>query len=208
MVLFDKWEAYLSEALNLQDFSISLEVEDGTITGRAKILAGVLTVYLGIGQYGSFVSGLQTIKGQVSDAASYLSEQAHAPYQESGGTYKARKRGGMLGQFERIFDKVQRNEMSVEEAMQKVEAILGEEAETSPEFIRDFQIALQEAPRAPEQFLIELEEDEEDHTPHGESPVPRSSSPTRPKPTPILHNLVQIWKESKKGKRKILVTQI
>ena len=31
--LFDKWEKHLAEELNLKDFSISLEVEDGSIFG-------------------------------------------------------------------------------------------------------------------------------------------------------------------------------
>src|SRR5690606_35847076 len=78
--LFDKWDAYLSEALNLPDFAISLEVEDGSISLRGKIFTGLGTLYVGIGMYGSFVSGLKEIKNQATEAYSYLADVAHSPY--------------------------------------------------------------------------------------------------------------------------------
>ncbi|SBT12563.1 hypothetical protein [Vibrio celticus] len=60
--LFDEWEAYIGEHLQLSDFSLVLEVEEGSIKAKGKIFATIGVLYFGIGQYGSFVSGLYIIK--------------------------------------------------------------------------------------------------------------------------------------------------
>ena len=205
--LFDKWEKHLSEKLNLTDFSISLEVEDGSIFGEGKISTTLTKLYVGIALYGSFISGLQTIKRQATEGGSYLLEQANKPHGANEGAYKTHKKGGDLGQIERLFAKVQRNEMTVEEAMQKAESILGDESDTSPEFIKELEGSLAETPRMPEQLNIELDEADAPQ-PESPKPKPKQNRTPRVKPIPSLHNRIEIWRESKDGKKKIRVTQV
>jgi hypothetical protein len=57
--LFDEWEKYMEKALALPDHSLALEVDEGSVKGRGKIAAGLIALYLGIGQYSDFVSGLR-----------------------------------------------------------------------------------------------------------------------------------------------------
>jgi hypothetical protein len=66
--LFDIWDAHVGRELSLEDYALSLEVEEGSVKGRGTILAGLLALYVGIGQYGSFIRGIQTIRGQVASA--------------------------------------------------------------------------------------------------------------------------------------------
>lgn len=205
--LFDKWEKHLTEELNLKDFSISLEVEDGSIFGKGKIATTLPKLYVGIALYGSFISGLQTIKRQATEGGSYLLEQANKPDEASDGTYETHKKGGDLGQIERLFSKVQRNEMTVEEAMQKAEAIFGDEVDTAPKFMDELEESLAETPRMPEQLNIELDE-ASSSKPESPKPKPRQNKAPSVRPTPTLHNRIEIWRESKDGKKRIRVTQV
>jgi len=61
--LFDEWEKSVERTLILPDYSISLEVEEGSIKGGGKIAVALSAPYFGIGNYGSFISGLETIRG-------------------------------------------------------------------------------------------------------------------------------------------------
>lgn len=205
--LFDKWEKHLTETLNLTDFSISLEVEDGSILGEGKIGTTLAKLYVGIALYGSFIGGIQTIKRQAAEGGSYLLEHANAPHEASEGTYETHKKGGNLGQIERLFSKVQRNELTVEEAMQKAEEILGDDSDSSPEFMKELEGSLAETPRMPVQLNIELDEDSEAQ-PESPIPKPKQNQTPRVKPIPSLHNRIEIWRESKDGKKKIRVTQV
>ena len=97
--------------------------------------------------------------------------------------------------------------MTVEEAMQKAESIFGDEVDTAPEFMNELEKSLAETPRRPEQLHIELDEASD---PQSESPKhkPKQNRTPRVRPTPTLHNRIEIWRESKDGKKRIRVTQV
>ena len=61
--LFDIWDEYIEKSLKVTDYSISLEIEEGSIKGKGKIAVAVGVLYIGIGNYGDFISGLHTIRG-------------------------------------------------------------------------------------------------------------------------------------------------
>lgn len=199
---FDKWEKYLSDHLKLQDFSISLEVEDGSINLKAVICTALVTLYIGIGQYGSFITGIQTISSQVKGAGEYLSVKACEPHESEGLSYRVRKKSGTLGQIERLFVKVKKNELTVEQAIDKAEEILGEEAESSPEFVNELKESLKETPKYPEQLYFETIELDEGLIPEKKKQKPRPGRAPRKRPEPNLHNHIKIWRETKKGKKK------
>lgn len=76
-----------------------LEVEEGSINGSGKIAVVLGALYIGIGNYGSFVSGLQTIRNQVSTAGDFLAEKAGTPFETTGVQPKIRKHSGSLGRL-------------------------------------------------------------------------------------------------------------
>jgi hypothetical protein len=78
--LFDEWEAYVGRKLALPDYALVLHIEEGSVKGRGKIAVILGALYLGIGQYGDFMSGLQTIRGQVSSVGDYLAKEAAEPF--------------------------------------------------------------------------------------------------------------------------------
>ena len=126
--LFDEWEAYVEQVLKIPDYALALEVEEGSIKGGAKIAAALYALYMGIGQYGSFVSGLQTIQGQISSAGDFLATHATSPFSSSNVKPKVKKHTGSLGELQRLFYKVQQGKITPEQAMLKAEIMFGDEA--------------------------------------------------------------------------------
>lgn len=204
--LFDDWEKYVESTLKLSDYSLSLEIEEGSIKGFGKIAATLGVLYIGIGQYGSFISGLQTIQNQVSTVSNYLGSRAAEPF---GATPKITKRGESLTRIKTLFTKVQRGQLTVEEAMQEAEVIFGSELDAAPEFASGLKSSLERAPQDPEQLKLEFVEiNNEIYLPSiNFEKRTRSPSPRRPVPKPDQYR-VEIWRQNKKGKRNIRVIDL
>jgi hypothetical protein len=199
--LFDSWESFVEGSLSVPDYSLFLQVEEGSIKGLAKMGALLYAVYLGIGNYGSFISGVQTINEQLNATRDYLAAEAERTFPCQGAKTSTRKRGGSLAALQRIFAKVQKGELTPDDAVVQAEALLGNEAATIPGFQRDLENALHTCPRFPEQLPLPLPDLSEDLQTLLDSKRP--NRPTRPKPVlgPALQFRVEVWRESK-SKRK------
>lgn len=207
--LFDEWAEYVGKTLTLSDYSLVLEVEEGSVKGVGKVGAALITIYFAVGQYGSFISGFDTIRGQVSTIGDFLAERAVSPFGSKGIAPKIRKHGGTLARIQRLFLKVQRGEMTSVQAMFEVEALLGDEAATSPEFMRKLEESLEQAPRYHQQQLLPLDKPfMEDLGPSSEKGKLPRLSPNKPPAAPPPHFRVEVWRESKKGQRKVRVVQL
>lgn len=207
--LFDEWEAYVGENLELNDYSLVLEVEEGSIKAKGKIMATLGVLYFGIGQYGSFISGLQTIHSQVRAVGDYLGERASSPFDLNVAKPKLRKRGESLARLENLFVKVQRGDITVDMAMKETEAIFGTEVDEAPEFMKELKESLEKTPLLPQQMQLPLVDT------NGEPLVFDSHRPDKPskprphKPKPIVEQFrVEVWRENKRSKRNIKVTSL
>ncbi|MGC0118921.1 hypothetical protein [Pseudoalteromonas piscicida] len=207
--LFDEWEAYVEKNLDLKDYSLVLEVEEGSIKAKGKILATASVLYFGIAQYGSFISGLQTIHNQVKAVGDYLGERASSPFDLTRVKPKLRKRGESLARIESLFVKVQRGELTVEMAMKETEAIFGEELKEVPEFYSELKKSLEQTFIIPEQMELKLidENGEELATPSKPPKQPRTPQPRTPPPA-VDQFRVEVWRETKNGKRNVKVTSL
>jgi hypothetical protein len=206
--LFDEWDMVVEQTLVLPDYSLSLEVEEGSIKGRGKIAAALGVLYFGIGNYGDFISGLETIRGQVSYASNALFERAKSSIDCSNLSGTMKKNGGALSQLHRLFDKVQRGILTAEEAMTEAKTMFGEEADEVPEFIRELKRQFENARRFPKQLsLIDEEWEGCVEKPIGyKKKTPRTP---QPKPAPIPHYYrIEIWRESKKDKKCIKINKL
>lgn len=207
--LFDGWEAFTERSLALPDYSIFLQVEEGSIKGAARIGAILGVVYLGIGNYGDFVSGVKTITEQLSSTKDFLTEHARKVFSCTEAATTSRKRGGSLVAIQRLFTKVQQGTMTPDEAMVQAELILGDESATAPNFIKDLENSLRTCPRFHEQFLLPLD-------PQGDSQALETddtkypTKPNRHKPTlpPPIQYRVEVWRESKDKHKQTRVTQL
>ena len=206
--LFDTWDEYIEKSLMVPDYSISLEIEEGSIKGKGKIAIAVGALYLGIGNYGSFISALQTIRGQVSYVSNKLVENAVSPFGENVQT-TYRNSGGALSQLQRLFQKVQKGELTADQAMLEAERILGDEANSSPEFMQKLNEALKSAPMYPKQESLFEGAENEFNGGNDQSNKKKPSRTPTPKPDiPINQFRVEIWRNSKRDKKNVRVSKL
>ncbi|MAS66540.1 MAG: hypothetical protein CMK82_06955 [Pseudomonadales bacterium] len=206
--LFDEWEAYVGRELQLPDYSLSLVVEEGSIKAVGRIAAALGVIYIGIGQYGSFIAGLQIIHSQVRTVSGYLGERAGAPFQSSRAKPKVRRSGESLSRLQTLFVKVQRGELSVDEAMAESDRIFGSELDDSIDFKRELQISLEQVPLFPKQLALPLADA------YGEEVYlnqvtrkPRPPQPKPPAPDPDLYR-VEIRRESRRGEKDVRIISL
>lgn len=207
--LFDKWEAYVEQVLKIPDYALALEVEEGSIKGGAKIAAALYALYIGIGQYGSFISGLQTIQGQISSVSDFLAIHAASPFSSSNINPKVKKHTGSLGELQRLFYKVQQGKITPEQAMLKAEFMFGDEARSAPGFMDEMRSSLENTPLLATQLKFPF------YTFGSEALVPainnkRQPATPRPKPEPPIGQQlrVEVWRDSKKDKRNVRVIEL
>jgi hypothetical protein len=214
--LFDEWERNIESALVLPDYSLALEVEEGSVKGIGRIAATLGVIYMAIGNYGSFISGLETIGTQVSRAGDLLVDHAVDPFNSQSAPAKVRKsrRGGALGELHGLFVKVQSGALTPEQAMQEATALLGGEGDDAPNFLREMQGALEQASQFPlfnksSQVPISLDEqwDMPMQSLEGRGKPPRRSPVLPMTPAPAQFR-VEVWRESKKKKRNIRVVAL
>lgn len=208
--LFDKWDVYIGESIALPDYSLSLNVEEGSIKVAGTISAVAYAVYMGIGNYGSFISGVETIKNQVKSAGDFLAKQSTAPFDSKKLTPKVTKTGGALSQLQSLFVKVQSGKLTVDEAMIQAEKLLGEDAANTPELVNELNSALKEAPLYPQQIPLPLDTTIVPGPPFEMVRSLRQKSDRPPKvPPPLQQQLrVEVWRESRNEKRKVRVVSI
>ncbi len=205
--LFEKWEVYVDEHLELSDYSLSLSVEDGSVKALGKIaVVSLSALYIGIGQYGSFISGVQTIKGQVSDVGEYLGQSAVAPFTEERITPKIRKRGEVLSKLERIFRRVEAGEITVEDAVEQSKALLGEVG-SSPDFYRELETSLTDIPSHPQEEQLELDVSTKEIVAPEVKNILQSNNTPRPQKPPVDHYRVVVWRDSRDDHINVTVTK-
>lgn len=207
--LFDDWEARLQQELSLPDYSISLEVEEGSVTAVAAVAATLGAIYTGISKYNSFLGGLTTITKQVRAAGDYFAHRATEPFTRLNLQPRVRRRTGTLGRLQRLLRRVQHQELSVEEAITEAQNIVGSDADTAPEFMLQLSTTIVTVGRHPEQLVLPMdlpEEVEPEPTP-AVTRGPRSDAPKVPGP-PRPRFRVEVWRESRTGKREVRITEL
>ncbi len=208
--LFDSWESFVDDAVSVPDYSLFLQVEEGSVKGLAKIGAVVGAIYLGIGNYGDFVSGVKTINEQVGAAGDYLAEQASRVFSCPPSRASSKKRGGSLAAIQRLFVRVQSGELTPDEAMIRAEKVLGDDASAEPRFMRKLADAFQNCPRFHQQQPFPFSERGEEFEMLVDS-LPHSPRPLKPPPPtlgPHLHLRVEVWRESKKKRKQTRIIKL
>ncbi|MFJ3007220.1 hypothetical protein [Pseudomonas fluorescens] len=207
--LFDEWEAYVGKVLKIPDYALALDVEEGSIKGAAKIAAAVYALYMGVGQYGSFMSGVQTRRGQISSAGEFLAANATAPFS----SYKVKpiikNHNGSLGKLQKLFLKIQQGKITPEQAMIQAQVLFGDKDVSEPCFMDELKRSFENTTVLATQLDLPIETLEQKSVlipSVNERPLRTQS----PKPQiPIGQQFrVQIWRNSKTEKKKVRVVQL
>ena len=207
--VFDEWDKYIDLTLSLPDYSLFLEVEEGSISGRGIVGAGIVAVYMGLGNYGDFVQGVRTVSEQLASAREYLSERARVVFECPLSDARSSSRSGTLGALRRLFSRVQSGETTAEEAMVRAEAMLGEESAEAPGFLRDLENALRKCPRHPVQMgLLPDEGESAQFEQPSDSRRPERAPRQKVALAPPTHFRIEVWRESKSKRKQTRFTQV
>jgi hypothetical protein len=206
--LFDEWEKDVKSHLYLPDYSLTLIVEEGSIKGGEKIAASAAALYFAIGNYGDFISGLQTIQQQASYVADTLFDQAKQSFGCSSARGNSKKNGGEVFYLKRLFERVQSGHMSPDEAMSEVRNRWGDEAASSPKFLTELASNLADAPRYPEQLTLSDESWESCFGGDIQEREPRPRVPHEPHIPIPQHYRIEISRPSKGDKKKVKLTKV
>ncbi|ARU28484.1 hypothetical protein [Cellvibrio sp. PSBB006] len=204
--LFDEWDAYVDQALILPDYSLFLQVEEGSIIGRGHIMAGAKALVIGLTAYGGLMSGVDIVNKQLKSTNRFLAEQAQTIFACPDSRATVRKRGGAPASLQRLFSRVQRGELTPDEATILAQSILGEDESEIPGFFEVLSKAFHECPNLPKQEQLPFDELVE------ELPIEliNKKAPKTPKPRPpnipALHYRVEVWRESKGNRKQTKVT--
>lgn len=206
--IFDDWDATVASSLSLPDYSLALTVEEGSVKGVAKIGAAIGAIYMGIGNYGDFVSGLETINQQLRSAKSYVASHAAQAFACPTANAKSRQRSGTLGALERLFKKVRRGELSPVEAASLAENLIGPEGDESQNFVQELRAAFGNCPKYPEQMGLDLGDSEEDQFFDSSSTIPRRPRRAPTPRDPSLHYRIEVWRDSRKKRKHTRVSRV
>lgn len=207
--LFDSWESFAGDALSIPDYSLFLQVEEGSVRGLATVGAVLAAVYVGIGNYGDFVSGLKTINEQLTATSAYLRENAPTVFSCPESKVTSTCQAGTLAGLQRLFAKVQAGTLTPDEAMQRAQLLLGEETDSVPGFLEELARAFRDCPRFHEQQTLQFSEQDEDVllavTTRTRAPRPPV---VRPDLAPPLQLRVEVWRESKRKRKHTRVVKL
>ena len=208
-VLFDEWETYVDRHLALPDYSLFLQVEEGSINGWGKIRSAAGVLVVGISAYGGLISGIETISKQVGATGKYLADHAQRTFSCPDNQTTVRRKGGVPAALQKLFARVQSGELTPAEASIQAEALLGDEASEVPGFIDALKDAFRSCPRHPQQIQLSLDElAEMPLTETAKSRLPRAPKRRTPELPPPLHYRVEVWRESKKKRKQTKLTAL
>lgn len=205
--LFDTWESSVAQSLAIDDYALSLRIEEGSVRGLAKIAAFLGALYIGIGEYGSFINGLQVIRDQVAIVSAELTNSALIGLPAPTRAPKIRRSGAALAKLQTLFNKVQRGDLTADEAMQEAVALLGSDGSEAPQFMSALHSALTDAPRFPQQISLPYESQNEDFVEVDR--LPHAPIPSLPRPAPAVDRFrVEVWRDSKRAERHVTLIKL
>jgi hypothetical protein len=206
--LFDEWDRYVEKHLGLPEYAVTLVVEEGSIKGAARIGATLGALYLAIGNYGSFISGVQIIREQAGHITNALFDEAKNSFGCKSTRGNSKQSSGEIYYLKNLFERVQRGQVTPDQAVSEVQDRWGHEASNSPEFLQDLAQSLARAPRHPEQLPMV----DEFWEPCGEQEaLPPTLKPRRPPlpgaPIPQQYR-IEIFRSKKGGQKKVKLTKL
>jgi|SRR5690554_464417 len=202
--LFDEWEEYVREVLKLPDYYLALDVQEGSISAKSKILVSATALCTFLATYGSISSGAKSLYSDIRAVGNYLGEQAAAPFPEANAKPRLRNRGEALTKLQSLFVRVANGSLTPDEAMILARSLFGDDV---PDFMDQLQESLE---NTPSQLPLPIEEIEIDSIDTSGSDDERNPPKQKERIRAIRPDQyrVEIWRESKKSERNIRVRKV
>ncbi|MEH6652417.1 MAG: exodeoxyribonuclease VII small subunit [Motiliproteus sp.] len=132
--------------------------------------------------------------------------RAVVPFSEERINPRVRKRGEALSRLEGIFRKVEKGEVTIEEAVNESKALLGE-SEDVPDFYSDLEKSLIGIPSHPSENQLEFDISTEEGFPiQGKPPLKYPKTPRQPQ-VPVDHFRVVVWRDSRSDRVNVKISK-
>lgn len=178
--LFDEWSAYVEDILGLDDYALVLELESGSLKAKNKIKATAIAVVVFIATYDDISSGIKTLHSDVSLASAYVTKQASKIFKDVNERPKIVHRSEALGKMGKVYDRVYKGAITVDEAISEIRNILDNDERLDKDFESSLRKSFSEVPA---QQLIIFDDDSSNQNPSDclaknkdESPKKKSKS--------------------------------
>lgn len=139
---FDIANEAQAKFLDFQDTSIHVWIEQGSISFKYKILAGIIVIYNAVSGLDGFVGGLEKIVGYSGKAINYITQESVKIKDKNPSDIISYKpTAGFLGDVSSIMKKVRNGQTTPEQATDQVKRLLEKEVEhpdLTNEFINKF----------------------------------------------------------------------
>lgn len=202
--LFDDWEVYVGDVLKLPDYYLALDLQEGSISAKSKILVGATAVCTFLAAYGSISSGAKSLYSDVKAAGNYLGVRAAAPFPYANTNPRLSNRGEALTKLQSLFVRVANGSLTPDEAMILARNLFGDDV---PDFLRQLQESLENTPY---QLSLSIEE-VEINSAMSSGPDDDPKPPKRKKIIRVIkpdRYRVEIWRESRRSVRNIRVRKV
>lgn len=193
--LFHEWQGVAVEHITLEDYGLSIILEEGSLEGHTRVLAYAGIVYAAIAGYGSFRSGIDYLIKDGMTAANAIRSKAPLKDEiERSAKVKFTADAGVLSDVEGILKRVRLGQLDPHEGRVLIVDLLESYGEIPDETVTEIDSSLKDMPKAGKQLSIEVES-----VPRAAS---RKSNPRKqrePKPSGA-HWMVEVSTRSRKEK--------
>jgi hypothetical protein len=208
--LFVDFDVAVADLLQLSDYGIHLDIEEGSIKGYGKVFATAATLYFSIGHFGDFVQGVQEISRLMKAAVGVLLEEAPKKLgQERFELTWKRSDTGKLGRVERLFYEVKAGTLEPAVATRRVLEILGEEDEVPENVAAEIATSIEKIKLDPKQIDLPWSTEEGVEMAVSQPERPRQRKPTADKVALTSHKLrIEVHKDGKHGRTIVRVIHL
>lgn len=200
--LFDEWEDYVDQTLTLSDYSLFLQIDEGSINGLGKIAVRADVLVKTIALYGSFFYGLEIIGLQLGDGRDFLAEQARRTFACPADKAINQKKGGSPAYLKGLFTQVQSGHLTVNEAVLRAQRYFLQQGDDAIGLVAALEDAFRDCQKRPVQLPLPLEAPNETLIPQSTPRnLPRQPNPKAPQIPVGLKSRVEVWRDSKQKRK-------
>lgn len=173
---FDEWRLLVYERYEDQDVGVALHMEEGSLRGKALVLATLSAVFTGISNYGSIKAGLKELIEDGRWVSQQLFEkEPMVKVVRNDPSPKISWDAGTLEELGSIFERVKLAQLTPDEGVTLATALLSKYGHLSDQQRQELERSIIEMPKYGPQTVIPIE-------PTAEPKPKKSSKPRRETP--------------------------
>jgi hypothetical protein len=158
LLLFSDVQKAVDLYLPISDYDLFLEVEEGSIRGKATIATVAATLYAGIAGFGSFVQGVREIDALARTTGGAIVKAATERFDRTPEDVEwSRSDSADIRRVRRLFEQVRDGEIDPDEGARRAVAVLADDEGLSPGIIEGVEAAFGSIYRLPQQLDLPLE---------------------------------------------------